>query len=111
MAEKRRVKTYSAQSGYVWQYMSESTSPSEGQFTFWISTNGRDFKKLAVRAFNADQLLGRTASAAEIYGLAKLRLHEFLDQHASNLLTDASTLSLNDEQAARYAVELRLIEN
>lgn len=87
----RRTKTYSAESGYVYQYVYLGQRPlgtnAGTEFVFSVSSDrktGHDLsvmvEKKAVRAW--EQSNGRTLSATEWYALAKMALFAAFDERA-----------------------------
>ena len=87
----RRMKTYSAQSGYVYQYFYEGHRPylageeSGTQFVFSLSADRKTWRPLEVTlpdgALVAWQTAhGRGLSSTECYAVAKLALFQALDE-------------------------------
>ena len=87
----RRLKTYSAQSGYVYQYFYEGHRPfrasGEGgtEFVFSISADARNWHPAsvmlgdtAVRAWETAH--GRELSSTEHYAVAKMALFQAFDE-------------------------------
>jgi hypothetical protein len=85
----RRQKTYSAQSGYVYQYFYEGhrpSSPERGtEYVFHVSPDHKT--SLPVSVFISDEAMaawqeerGRTLSAAERYAIAKMALFQAFDE-------------------------------
>jgi hypothetical protein len=110
--QKRRLKTYSAESGFVFQYLSESTSPHQGQFLFWISRDGANFQPILIQVFDPSDLLQRPARAPEVYAIAKFRLLEWFDSEFDpSQSAPSEALLTTTDQATRYAEVLGLIEN
>ena len=85
------MKTYSAQSGYVYQYYYEGHRPyragSEAgmEFVFRVSADRKDWKPIAVRA--SDDAVGvwesghaRQLSSTERYAVAKMALFQAFDE-------------------------------
>jgi hypothetical protein len=86
----RRMKTYSAESGYVYQYVYEGQRPhARGtEFVFSLSADRKHWQDLsvivseeAVRAW--EQSHGRRLSSTDWYAIAKMALFAALDQRAS----------------------------
>lgn len=87
----RRMKTYSAQSGYVYQYFHEgqrqySTGDESGlEFVFSISADRKTWRPLSVTLSEADLLAWQEAhdhelSSTERYAVAKMALFQALDE-------------------------------
>lgn len=88
----RRQKTYSAQSGYVYQYFYEGqrpTSPDPGtEYVFDVSADRKTSSPVSV--FVSTDALdswqsenGRTLSGAERYAIAKMALFQAFDERAT----------------------------
>ncbi|MGA3099438.1 MAG: hypothetical protein ABSF25_23540 [Bryobacteraceae bacterium] len=87
----RRVKTYSAQSGFVYQYYYQGRRPFRSggaagtEFVFSVSADRRAWRPAAIRMAgsavaawqNAHQ---RELSSAETYALAKMALFQAFDE-------------------------------
>jgi hypothetical protein len=93
----RRLKTYSAQSGYVYQYYYEGQRPfraageSGAEFVFAISADRKSWRPSrvllgegAVTAWEAAH--GRKLSATECYAIAKMALFQAFDERATPAL-------------------------
>ena len=88
----RRQKTYSAQSGYVYQYFYEghrATSPERGtEYVFNVSPDRKTSFPVSVLV-SEDAMeswqdhSGRTLSAAERYAIAKMALFQSFDERES----------------------------
>ncbi len=105
----RRVKTYSAQTGFVYEYYfvgqraaldGDPFAPST-EFIFDVSPDRKTVFAVSVfllpralEAFAAER--GRTLSNPEQYAAAKLRLQKAFDEIA-NLLQDGRRLTLDSE--------------
>lgn len=104
-----RTKTYTAQSGYVYQYRllqkaRRDSGPQPGlEFVFEISSDRKTSTKLAVFVTDGGiaewkVLRGRELADPEIHAAAKLRLWQALDEFAvaaegrGELLVDASNI-------------------
>jgi hypothetical protein len=85
----RRQKTYSAQSGYVYQYFFEGYRPMSAQpgreYVFNVSSDRKTSVEVSV--FVADEAMlswqqqsGRTLSATERYAIAKMALFQAFDE-------------------------------
>ncbi len=90
----RRMKSYSAQSGYVYQYYYEGHRPAalpEGsgtEFVFSVSADRKDWRPSRVmvmdetiRAWEASH--GRELSSTERYAIAKMALFQAFDERTS----------------------------
>jgi hypothetical protein len=82
----RRMKTYSAQSGYVYQYFYEGQRPGT-EFVFSVSADRKVWGPVtvvvndgAVKAW--EQAHARELSATERYAIAKLALFQAFDERA-----------------------------
>jgi len=91
----RRVKSYSAQSGYVYRYSYEGQRrfPSHPrpdrnagvEFVFRVATVGQDWRPVGVLVFDAavrdwEQAHGRELSSPERYAIAKMALFQAFDE-------------------------------
>jgi hypothetical protein len=84
----RRQKTYSAQSGYVYQYFYEGQRPSPDPGTEYVFDVSSDRKSSApVSVIVSTEALeswqsktGRTLSSAERYAVAKMALFQAFDE-------------------------------
>ncbi len=87
----RRMKTYSAQSGYVYQYFYEgqrefrSGSESGAEYVFQISADRKNWRNtsvlVAAAALNAwQEAHGRELSSTERYAIAKMALFQAFDE-------------------------------
>ncbi len=103
----RRQKTYSAQSGYVYQYFYEGqrqagTRSADGtEFVFRVSADRKTWMAisvvLAARSVQAwEHAHGRELSSTERYAVAKLALFQAFDERAAPAL-------LRDEVLVRNA--------
>ena len=88
----RRQKTYSAQSGYVYQYFYEGHRPSSGNrgtdYVFAVSSDRKTSWPVAVIISDAavaswQNKSGRTLSATEQYAIAKMALFQAFDERES----------------------------
>src|ERR1051326_402244 len=88
----RRQKTYSAQSGYVYQYFYEGHRPSTAErgteYVFDVSSDRKTSSPVSVVI--ADSAIaswqnesGRTLSATEQYAIAKMALFQAFDERES----------------------------
>ncbi len=85
----RRQKTYSAESGYVYQYFYEGQRPSSGdpgtEYVFDVSADRKSSAPVSVfvatEAIESWQVeTGRTLSGAERYAIAKMALFQAFDE-------------------------------
>jgi hypothetical protein len=87
----RRLKTYSAQSGYVYQYYFEGRRPFDAggetgeEFVFTISADRKSWHRVSVRVGAAaihhwQHLHSRGLNATEQYAIAKLALFQAFDE-------------------------------
>ena len=87
----RRQKTYSAQSGYVYQYFYEGTRPfsgegeAGGEFVFTFSADRKTSHPVSVLVSEAavaawEQSHARTLSTTERYAIAKMALFQAFDE-------------------------------
>ena len=86
----RRLKTYSAQSGYVYQYFYEGHRPFHSggdngvEYIFNVSADRKRYEPVAVRQSAAaiqewERSAERQLSASERYGIAKIALFQAFD--------------------------------
>jgi hypothetical protein len=88
----RRQKTYSAQSGYVYQYFYEGHRPSSAErgteYVFDVSSDRKTSSPVSVVISDAavatwQNESGRTLSATEQYAIAKMALFQVFDERES----------------------------
>ena len=82
----RRLKTYSAQSGYVYQYFYEGHRKDE--YVFTVSASGKEWHTTTVMVSDAavqpwEQANARKLSATERYAIAKMALFQAFDDRPS----------------------------
>ena len=78
----RRLKTYSAASGYVYQYFYEGHRETE--YVFQVSADRRTYFSVAVMLSDAALAASpRELNSTERYAVAKLSLFQAFDQRAS----------------------------
>ena len=109
----RRVKTYSAQTGYVYEYyfvgqraaLADDPFAPSAEFIFDVSPDRKSV--FAVSVFLPSRVVAgyaeehdRSLSAPELYAAAKLRLLQGFDE-ISNMLQDGRRLVLDAESLAR----------
>jgi hypothetical protein len=110
----RRVKTWSAQSGYVYQYHYEGRRGSgQGtEFVFHVSADRKTWQHVSVllseRAAGMwEQSHGRTLSSSERYALAKLALFAAFDERATPAAMN-EPVQVGDALLAEFADRLGL---
>ena len=94
----RRVKTYSAQSGYVYQYFYLGHRPSSGEgcgteFCFDVSSDRKTSVEVSVLVSDAavrewEQAHGRAVIANERYAAAKMSLFQAFDERPPDRMLD-----------------------
>ena len=100
----RRQKTYSAQSGYVYQYFYEGhrpmAAPRGTEYVFNVSPDRKSSSQVSV--FVTDDVMlswqqesGRTLSATEQYAIAKMALFQAFDERETPALMKADILVRN----------------
>lgn len=84
-----RLKTYSSQSGYVYQYVYRGNRPAEQAATEYVFSATPDRKNWELVRVILDQAIingwssshdGRTLQPVERYAIAKLALFDFFDE-------------------------------
>ena len=113
----RRLKTYSAQSGYVYQYQYEGKRPWTGRagdsgtgFVFTISADRKSWHPLsvivnesAVQAWERSH--GRTLSSTERYAIAKMVLFAAFDERESPAAM-LQSVNAGEAEVAQFAERL-----
>jgi len=106
----RRVKTYSAETGYVYEYYYEGRRPADGapggiEFVFGVSA-GRAPIGAASVVLGGDVIAGwqrrhqRELSSTELYAVAKMALFQAFDErHAPARMKDAVVVRELDVEA------------
>jgi len=90
----RRVKTYSAQSGYVYQYYYQGRRPfgpggaAGEEFVFNVSADGHAWRPASILIAGAAVAAWQSAhqrelSSTEVYALAKMSLFQAFDERAN----------------------------
>jgi hypothetical protein len=87
----RRLKSYSAQSGYVYQYCFEGQRPVPGpatEYVFTISADRKTWHPASVLVSDAalaawESSYARTLTATERYAIAKMALFHAFDDRAT----------------------------
>ena len=78
----RRLKTYSAASGYVYQYFYEGHRGNE--YVFQVSADRRTYSSVAVLVSDAAlEASPRELNSTERYAVAKMALFQAFDERAS----------------------------
>src|SRR4029077_10908666 len=99
----RRIKTYSSDSGFVYQYQFQDAHPAQqgtargNEYVYYISADRK--KMFPVRIFvRADAVeksvksTGRTLTGTEEYAVAKMRLFQAFDEGAEHSATGPSLI-------------------
>jgi len=91
----RRRKTYSAQSGYVYQYFYQGCRSAEGgtEYVFEVSADRKNsfpvlvlLEESSIAAWNAEH--GRELTATERYAISKMALFQAFDERERPELLD-----------------------
>ena len=111
----RRIKTYSAASGYVYQYFYEGRRPAGRgmEYVFQVSADRRAYSSVAVTL--DDEVLAawqvaeaRELSSSERYGVAKMALFQAFDERPEPArMREPIPVGLDD--LARIADQLGLL--
>jgi hypothetical protein len=107
----RRLKTYSAQSGYVYQYCYEGQRPFEHagvrgtEFVFSVSADRKNWRPCKVllpggAAASWEAAHARELSATERYAIAKMALFQAFDDRATPALMKADVFVRNNDVEA-----------
>ena len=107
----RRIKSYSAESGYVYQYQFQDTHPAQqggargNEYVYYVSADRK--KMFPVRIFVGQDAIekwgkatGRPLTGTEEYAAAKMRLFQAFDEGAElsatgpALIVDESNLNV-----------------
>ena len=112
----RRQKTYSAQSGYVYQYFYQGHRPSSAErgtdYVFDVSSDRKHSSQVSVILSDAaiaswQNESGRTLSATEQYAIAKMALFQAFDERESpDALREAIHVAPRDVQAILAALHI-----
>jgi hypothetical protein len=112
----RRQKTYSAQSGYVYQYFYEGHRPSTGErgteYVFDVSSDRKTSSPVSVVISDAavaswQNESGRTLSATEQYAIAKMALFQAFDERESpDAMREAIQVAPRDVPAILAALHI-----
>lgn len=102
----RRIKSYSAASGYVYQYQFQDAHPAQrdavhgNEFVYYVSADRKTM--FPIRIFVMQEALekwtkqtGRTLTGTEEYAIAKMRLFQALDDVA-DFATSRPELTVDD---------------
>lgn len=113
----RRLKTYSAQSGYVYQYCYGGHRPwrrgrdSGIEFVFEISADRKSYRPASVcvsdealRAWESGH--GRTLHANETYAVAKMALFQAFDERAPGQMDEPILVRTTDVEAILSTLDL-----
>jgi hypothetical protein len=114
----RRIKTYSASSGYVYQYQFQdahpSTNPAEpgNEYIYYVSTDRKTMFpiRILVRRDALDRWSkqnGRALSGTEEYALAKMRLFQAFDE-VNDFAAARPDLTVDDSNAKELLTRLDL---
>jgi hypothetical protein len=106
----RRIKSYSAQSGYVYQYSYEGQRPATNEagaeFAFLTSADRKNWCRVSV-VVNApavaawERAHGRTLCSTEWYALAKMSLFAAFDERATPEEMHARAVHLSESDVTR----------
>jgi len=113
----RRLKTYSAQSGYVYQYFYEGQRPwQEGkelgtEFVFTVSADRKTTHELSVivpvsALVEWEQAHERVLTANERYAVSKMALFQAFDDRAPELMKEAVRVRAADAGGILDGLEL-----
>jgi len=112
----RRQKTYSAQSGYVYQYFYEGHRPSSAErgteYVFDVSSDRKNSSPVSVILSDAavagwQNESGRTLSATEQYAIAKMALFQAFDERESpDAMSEAIQVAPRDVPAILAALHI-----
>jgi hypothetical protein len=114
----RRIKSYSAATGYVYQYQFQEVQPSRRgfhagkDFVYLVSVDRKTMFPLGV-FINRDAVErwakqnGRPLSGTEEYAVAKMRLFQAFDE-IENLSAGRNDLIVDDSNLATFLAQLDL---
>ena len=114
----RRQKTYSAESGYVYQYFYEGQRPADRdgaagvQYVFNVSADRKTSSMVSVFLAAAtlegwEQEHGRALAATERYAVAKMALFQAFDRRAEpSLMRDEVRVAADDAEAILTALDI-----
>ena len=105
----RRIKSYSAENGYVYQYQFQDVHPAQcdgaqgNEYIYYVSADRKTMfpVRIFVRRLSLDRWTaqnGRVLTGTEEYAIAKMRLFQALDEMADfatqrpELIVDESNL-------------------
>lgn len=104
----RRLKTYQAESGYVYQYTfsGRHCKGRETEFVFSVSVDRKDHQRVAIVLPDAaiapfEKTAGRRLAENERYGVAKIALFRLFDAKAKPAQVWDGT-RIDDAQAREY---------
>jgi hypothetical protein len=108
----RRIKSYPAQSGYVYQYYFDGLRDYDAckEYRFQAAIDAESFAPIVVRVPNQivrawQTSAGRELVATELYGVAKLLLFRHMDKIGPEALP-GSSMKLTHEELDRISKEL-----
>lgn len=114
----RRVKTYSASSGYVYQYQFQDVHPSQepaesgNEYMYYVSADRKTMfpvrifvRRAALDAWSKEN--GRALTGTEEYALAKMRLFQALDD-VEDFATARPDLTVDESNIADLLSRLDL---
>jgi hypothetical protein len=114
----RRIKTYSASSGYVYQYQFQDVRPSAkpaetgNEYVYYVSADRKTM--FPIRIFIRRDALdrwskqnGRALTSTEEYALAKMRLFEALDD-VDDFAVKRPDLTVDDSNVEELLTRLDL---
>ena len=113
----RRMKTYSAQTGYVYQYYYQGQRPflsggeSGLEFVFEISSDRKAWNLISVRAADSairswEQTHRRELSSTERYAVAKMALFQAFDERPVSQMKDEILIRPADLQLILETLDL-----
>ena len=114
----RRIKSYSAASGYVYQYQFQEVHPSTksgdpgNEYVYYVSADRKTM--FLIRIFVSRQAAetcrkqtGRALTGTEEYAVAKMRLFQAFDE-VEDFATARADLSVDDSNLAELLTKLDL---
>jgi len=114
----RRVKSYSAASGYVYQYQFHDFKPGErdrvpgNEYVYYVSSNRKTMFRIRIfvrrdAIEHWSKQAGRTLTGAEEYAVAKMRLFQAFDEFEEIRATQPE-LSVDDSNLEQLIERLHL---
>jgi hypothetical protein len=122
----RRIKSYSAASGYVYQYYFyevekvESQGKPGTQYIYMVSPDRKHIVPLRIFVDRAaveawERRVGRKLSGTEEYAVAKMRLFEGLDEAPNDKVSETGgrelTFAVDSSNLEPLLAQLNLLEN